>query len=243
MKRITIPTDLSSVEENEELTIDMSELNFDVDNSKKKFFSFIYIRNSGIKMKLDFSKCSYKDKEEFLILFMTSGIEVKSDILASTWLEILFNSYQVTLDSILTTDEIRKFNIDHSEYISLIRQFINSIPLYAMYVFHEEGKEPMNLDEFDRSDFNEISLCNFYQLTAFADFILLLEDVNTDNKAVFYEKIFDNPDDCFYLSIIINNLPYLRFLDLLFETPDAQEAFIEVLNNVMKKEEINNGEC
>lgn len=241
MKLITIPTDLSYIED-DELVIDMSNLNFGVDVSRQKYFSFIYIRNSGIKMKLDFSKCSYKDKEEFLMLFMTSGIEVKSDLLASTWIEILFNSDQTKLNSILSIEEIKTFNNDHHEYISILRQFINSLPLYSMYVYHEEGTEPMNLDEFETSDFDDISLCNFYQLTTFEDFLLLLEDTGTENKPMFFKKIFDNYNDSFYMSSIISNLPYLQFLDLLLGSKEGQNDFIEILNNILQGG-IDNGKC
>lgn len=228
-----IPTDLSLIKEDD--IIDMSKLGFGVDDSKKKYFSFIYIRNSGIKVELNFDQCSYEDKEEFLMLFMTSGIEVKSSVLASTWLEIIFNSDQPQLKSILNIEEVKKFNMDHSDYIAKLRQFINSLPLYTISIF-KDNDVSIDFNDFKMNDFTNISLCNFCQLTEFEDFLLLLEDTNTENKAEYFEKIFNNPENMYHLSLMINNLPYLQFLSVMLGTQEVQNDFLKTLSNVLKEE-------
>lgn len=232
MKDLLIPGFITSINESDELVVDMSDIgDFPVPIDKQKLASFIFIRNSGIKMKLDFSKCSYEDKDEFLMLWMTSGIEVKSEELAISWIEILHNSDAINKYSILDENEIKKFNSNHSEFISVIREFINSLPLYAISTFHEEDKEGFDLSEFDVSEEDNISMCNFYQLTQFPSFNLLLEE-NAQPK--YFKNIFNNFDNAFYLSKIMDNLPYIDFMLIMFGSPELQQEFINNLNDSLQ---------
>lgn len=218
-KLITIPTTINMVDSSDELSIDMSNLQFNVDENKKKLYAFIFIRNSGIKATLDFEKCSYNDKEEYLLLFIKSNIEVDSSILASTWIEILSfdeNNTESHSESILTFDEIKIFINNNSKLVDEIHQFINSLPLYAIYEYYKNINHPIPMDEFDEVDELNFSLINFNQLSIIDKFNFLLNDNPSDNqKPVFFNNVFKNNDNPHILLRIINNIHYFKILNLM----------------------------
>lgn len=70
--------------------IDMSSFIFDDTISDKKRAAMLYIRNTGLNAKFLFDNCSYLDKEDFLILYLTGHrLNVDIPILTSTWVKIL----------------------------------------------------------------------------------------------------------------------------------------------------------
>ena len=233
---ITIPNIPDTLSTTDELVIDMSNLGFDCDISKKKFYAFIFIRNTGIKAELDFEKCSYEDKEEYLLMFMKSDIEVKCPILASTWIEIIsFDDSEIYLPSILNKDEIKKFIDNNGEFVNNLKQFINSLPIYAMYKFNKVSDIDISMDEFESTDNDEIKLANFYQLTEFDRFILLLDDNPSDNhKPILYTKMFDNPENEYNFMHIMERLPYFNLLNILFSDNESQNNAIKNINESLK---------
>ena len=149
---ITIPNDQNVLSTTDELVIDMSDLRFNCDTDKKKFYAFIYIRNTGLKAQLNFEKCSFEDKEEYLMMFMKSNIEIKCPILASTWIEIIsFDDSEIYLPSILDSNEIRKFINNNREFVNNIHQFINSLPIYAIYKFKKNRRSRISKKCFKKS--------------------------------------------------------------------------------------------
>lgn len=230
-KLLTIPDDIDELIGSEDVSIDMSDLRFDIPDEKKKFYSFVFIRNSGIKPELNFERCSFRDKEEFLMLFLTTEIELKCPILASTWIEILNHKDGiVVLPSILTQQEIELFVDNNREFVDKCRQFINSLPIYALYSFHQPTEEPMDFSEFKHVECDDIKLTNFYQLAETDNFILLLETNPEDShKPVFYDNIFNDMEKSYDMMRIMENLPYTNFLIAMFSGPDVQ---VDILNRI-----------
>lgn len=239
-KLITIPCSLDKIDDYSKVSIDMSNLQFDCDNDKKKFYAFIFIRNTGIKSNLNFDKCSFYDKEEYIKMFLTLNIELKCSILASTWIEILsFDDNDIYLPCILTKEEIKKFIDRNKKLIDSIHQFINSLPLYSIYKYINQFKINTNdINEFDICDNIDIKLINFYQLTEFDRFILLLNpNPPYEHKPVLYKDLFDNRDNAYDLMCITNKLPYMNFINAIFSDKDCQDNIISRIDKVFKEEE------
>lgn len=230
MLRYSLPVDLDSIGKNQdEYLIDMSDLNFDMDANYQKRAAFVFLRNTGLKANLDFSRCSYEDKEEYLMLFLQCGVEVQSDILASTWMEILSakDGGDHYLPTILSADEIKRFCEDHREYINELYQFINSLPIHAMMVSGLD-KITFNTDEFEKTDYSDISLVNFVKLIDFDSFILLIDN-STPQKM--YTKLFV-PNE-YYINQITNKLPYLSLIRVIYQGEGAQDAAIESIKSLL----------
>lgn len=235
-KIITIPDGIKELQNSEELTIDMSDLRFDCPPDKQKFYSFIFIRNSGIDLPLNFEKCSYSDKEEFLIMFLTVNININCPIMASTWIEILSSTEgDIYLPSILTKEEIKLFIERNLSFVNNIHQFINSLPLCAIYKFCSRTNNSMGFDEFKATNYAEIKLVNFHQLTEYDSFILLLNhNPINEHKPVFYTEIFTNPENSYDLMLIMNKLPYINLLITMFADQELQNQAIAGINSLLE---------
>lgn len=238
---ITIPYENGTIDNINELSIDMSNLKFDCPEDKKKFYAFIFIRNTGIKSKLVFDYCSFTDKEEYLRMFLTSNIELKCSLLASTWIEILsFNDNEILLPSILNKDEISKFICRNKNLVDQVHQFINSLPLYTIYRFNEtyDIGNDININEFESVDKFDFKIVNFYQLTNFDRFILLLNpNPPYEQRPVFYKELFSDRSKAYDFMNIVNNLPYMNILNAIFSNKECQNDIINGINHLFKKEE------
>lgn len=234
MKKYTLPFDVTTYNPSEEgILIDMSKLSFDVSEEQQKRSSFIFLRNAGIEVDLDFSNCSYEDKEQFLLLYLTEDIDVNADILSTTWIEILSakDGGGIILPSILTSDEIDRFLKNNKEFVAEIYQLINSLPVYSLYCSQHNGVE-FTTDEFKRSDSHLIKITNFSKLSKYDAFILLIDGAT---EPLFYEKLFIKGE--YYISYMMNRMPFLNLLSALFMTPEMQSEIANRFNEVLTPQE------
>lgn len=236
MTTYTLPFDVWSIPEGERVLVDMSILNFDVPADQQRKSCFIFLRNSNVKADLDFSKCSYKEKEEFLLLYLQEDIDVDAEILSSTWIEILSarDGGGVVLPSILTSAEIQTFLDRNAEYITEIYRLINSLPIYSMYCSTQNGKL-YNTDDFPKSDYHGIKITNFSKLSKYDAFSLLIDG---ETPGIFYEKLFIKDDP--RISRMMDQLPYLNLINALMFPPEAQEQIIAGINSMLVPPEVIN---
>lgn len=223
-----LPFDISKLNEDGAM-INMSELNFDVPINQQKKASFIFLRNAGIKAGLDFSQCSFVDKEEFLLLYLQEDIDVNADILSTTWIEILSakDGGGVVLPSILSANEIQMFNNRNTEFISELMQLINSLPIYSMYCSPLNGST-FTMDEFERTDYDKVKITNFSKLSRYDAFMLLIEP---STSAKFYEKLFIKDES--KISEMMDRLPYLNILTAIFAPQEVQDQLASGLSQIL----------
>lgn len=229
MQRYTLPFDLDQIKEGEEVSVDMSSLNFDVPDDRQKRSSFIFLRNAGVKAELDFSGCSYKDKVEFLLLYLQEDIDVNAEILSSTWIEILSakDGGGVVLPSILTSSEINQFIKDNKDFINEIYQLINSLPIFSMMCSVYNGSL-YDINDFEKTDFDGVKITNFSKLSAFDAFSLLI-DGSTPGK--FYEKLFIKGEP--HIIAMMERLPFLNLISALMAGPDVQAKIVTGINQML----------
>ena len=213
--------------------IDMSSLAFDESIPDRKHRAFIFLRNGAVKAELDFSHCSYQDKEEYLLMFLQGDVDITSKALAITWMDILAQDGNVNKQSILTNDEIHQFNADHKEYVDHIHQFINSLPLYAIYVFHDHQQNPIATSAFETSSFDQINLRNFTQVAMCPNFVLLLEpNPISDRQAVFISKLFTSKKHLYDMAMLMKKLPFINILALMLSGEQGHEDILRVMKGV-----------
>jgi hypothetical protein len=218
MKRTALPYNIAEMEEiqRDGAIVDMSDLNFvGIPAQRQKRTSFVFLKNTGFKVELDFSGCSYKDKAEFLKLYLTEEICVKNKAFSSTWVKILNFAlgHRVDMESIMCDEEIETFMEINKEFLIEIFQLIISLPLYAMFRFILNDAA-YDLAEFKKTD-KSIIKCNIYNLFDYEEFMLLY--AIGDIEPLFYTELFTlNNNDLFDA---IQKLPFMDVLYGLSTTP------------------------
>lgn len=251
MRYLSLPIDcnISELDPNDN-AIDMAQLNFPgVEKDAVPRAALLYIRNTGVTLPLTFENCSYDDKEKFLLLYMKSNISVDVPILSCTWLSILL--YMRHMDSglpnILNPDEVHTFVGNNTELIKNMLRLALSLPVEAMVyatnernLLSELGDDPFEIDEYPKSDYNEINFANFVNMTDYAIFIELIEDDMDGIKPTYFLKYFSDISGPIEWKLH-NNLPFLSILKLALDS-DRKSKFIEGLGNILTnwEEEHNN---
>lgn len=198
--------------------IDMSKLNFNIEN--KKLASLIYIRNCGIKNKLDFSNCSYEDKEEFLLLYINKEIEIKAKEFADTWVSILMN--ESGGESFLNDDEINTFIKNNHDKIEMVFRFINSLSAYKILQMNTFFDEKINTDKMKITDYDELSVVNITTILKYHDDLFNI--IHNPNEVYYFKKLFNN----YLIDSVINehstfNEVFSFFFNLFFKTEELYE--------------------
>lgn len=193
--------------------INMNELNFNVPEEKKKITAFLYLRNCGIKNALDFSQCSYEDKEEFLLLFMKQEFNLYNRYFYNTWAGILGDFYPE--DCILSQEEMSNFVIKNSEYIHMIKVFINSLILFksirADKDFFNIG---MKVDNIKHTDFQEISIYGLYSILENHQYLFMI--LIDQTEVMIFDNLFNDNNSYSLINLINGFTPYNEILsDLL----------------------------
>lgn len=228
MKSLILPFDINEIKSNDDFSINMSKFNFDVPKDQQKKASFIFLRNMNVDIPLDFSECSFEDKEEFIKLYLTEDIDVNAEILASTWIEILSakDGGGVVLPSIFTSNEIEKFLGKNKEFIREIYSIINSLPIYSMAISSQNGSM-FNINDFKRSSYDGIKLINFCKLSKFDEFSLLIDGTT---EPIFYDKLFTETSS---MEEINSNLPFTNLLSMLNFSSDDQNKFVDAISELL----------
>lgn len=230
------PDEIKAVREND--VIDMASLNFPATVTDPQRVALMYIRNIGVKAAFSFERCSYEEKENYLLLFMTTKrMSVNIPILASTWAYILLNDSESKLQSILTFDEAELFRKTHSELVQELYTFLVSIPLCAMDIYattrHEERIDMRDFKVSSYVGFNHFALI---QLLDYNEIILLSQTIE-GTEPLFYTNYFaSNKCDVYpgFVGDMINRFPHLQLINIIMNNdPKLTSMFIDGVNKAI----------
>lgn len=234
---LSIPYNTSEIKEDDIFDMNniiISDITHDISLQK---YALLYIRNIGVKNDLSFEKCSFECKSEYLKLFLSTNINVDIPILASTWIEILsyacgISDRTLVQPSILTIDEIKLFIESNLEFVNKVRRLINSLTLYATYHHMIKNECECDMSSIEFSDDTEIKIMNFYQLSAFPVFPLLMEVMPPEERTPIYYKVtFDDSQNLYSMSRMMENLPLFQLLGMMFAPPEQQKSFVADIEN------------
>jgi hypothetical protein len=200
--------------------VNMSDLNFiNIPREQQKKTSLVFLKNTGFNVTLDFSSCSFEEKEEFLKLYLTEDISVSNHEFPSTWVKILNYAIgnRVDMPSIMDDDEIDKFMEINKDFLTDVFQLIISLPVYAMFRFILNDAA-YDLSEFKKTDKNMVK-CNLYHLLDYDEF-LYLYSFNSDIEPLFYTEIFTLKNN--ELFDAIQKLPFMDVLYGLSTSPQNE---------------------
>lgn len=236
MEMITIPDMISEINKNDNIVIDMSNLKFETDKNQQKYNALLCLRNIGKSNKANFDNCSYDDKEEYLKLFLTTNIDSDIPILASTWMNILlFDEKEESIqDSFLSKDEIKKFIKDNNEFVLKVKRFINSLSYYAINKYRSVNNN-ISMDDLECIDDKEIKPMNIFYLSLTDAFILLFNTSDNLDVTPGYYTLFNDDDYQFEFERIMNNLPFINILNLLFAPAELQNAISNKFNKLLQE--------
>lgn len=210
-------SELESLRELESIEVDMSKPNFP-ENLDPIKTSFIYMRNIGFhNLKQDFSGLTKEDKFKYLEQYISTNIDISDYCLPLiyTWGSIIADFYNEEM-SILTEQETKEFVESHKDLIDQIRNFIISLPVYAMYRFKHE--ELYTLDDIEHSDYDGFGP-NLYTILKYLDISLVIFQINIENTSpVFYDKYFTVENN--QLMEVIETTPMMAALNALATSED-----------------------
>lgn len=219
--------------------IDMSQLNFPTAPDIQKRSAFIFIRNTEISAKFNFSNCSYEDKAEYLLLFIKEDIRIRIHEIIKTWIKIIGWGYvDIPFESILSDDEIDRFCKENEELVFELRRFTVSIPLASMSYFFAKSDIECT-DDFGATDYHGFSIANYFQLT---DYEIFKELVNiiTGIDPIYYNEYFRR--GAAYYNDLIKRFPYLELMNIITNgDPEILKNFTDNINmyleNMMKTDD------
>lgn len=142
-----LPYDIKEMEKiaEEGAIVDMNQLNFPgIEGLKENIdTSFIFLRNTGFPVTLDYTKCDYEKKEQYLLSYLQTNIENDQEILDTTWLAICSRYVQMKNDfeSILSDKECNDFIVAHKTFVHNVTRYTKSIPIFALYMVSLDNKE------------------------------------------------------------------------------------------------------
>jgi len=242
LEYLTLPFDLSLLDlpDITSIPVDMSQLQFPCNDDVKIRATFIFLRNIDLDLNLDFSKCSYEDKEKFILMFMTGDISSMNKEMIDTWIDILLSKYlDNDITGILNSSEIDLFKIRNIELINNIYNLIASLTVLGIYKYIKSGATGSDMiefdEEFENTDYDEINFKNFSRLTISKYFGIIFQNVDTSNMK-FYSKYFDGEDQI-SIARINKNLPVINLLNIFFAPEDVQNDFVDKINNLLIQEE------
>lgn len=170
---------------NNSAIVKMNELNFPFNNTIAT--AIIYLRNTGFNVALDFSKCTYKEKEEYLLRYITEPILLNHKEFATTLVNLMLCYLNIndidTNNSILSEKELDTFVSSHKDIMEELTSLIKSLPLFAM--LNTKGIT-VNVDSLPHKEFslskNYLNMFDYYDMT------LLFED--NESSLVYYTNEF-----------------------------------------------------
>lgn len=233
VKRTGLPYDMNVMEEIKEngAIVDMSDIKFPgIPADKVQRTTFIFFRNTGFDVKLDFSNCSFEEKEQFLIAYLLERIDVKQTEFATSYVKILNRAVgnDIDVECIMTNEEIDRFIENYKDDISDFLQFAVSLPLFAMYYF-SLNNQAYDMSEFEHTDDDKFS-DNFYHIISTDGFIALF-DHDITLPPLFYDKLFTFENH--KLLEAIQNLPFFAILHGLCTTSTEDwEAMLKTSNEL-----------
>lgn len=227
---------LSSELSEPDIVLDMSKTNFPTDESKQLRGVFVFIRNTEIQAKFDFSNCDYTLKKRYLLTYMLERFDVIIPELATTWIAIVGRKYVKGLVdfSILTEEEVDKICDEESELVDNIRHIAASIPLCSIEFFCKENN--IDAGEMVISDYKVINAFNFYQMLKYKSFINIIKLID-DYDPIYYTNYFI-PGSITYQAIV-SQFPYLNILNFVTNTTgdemddvvkDMSQRLMEIIN-------------
>ena len=210
------------------IAINMHEINFQINSINKRIIAaFTYLRNTNLisnDIKLDFDKCTYDEKEIYLLTFLQNKMQFMSPVLKHTWLKILysFNTMENTeIESILDNDEIKKFIENNIDYVKNVFKFLISLPIAAINYFNTEYKQflncnlDININDITHNESDDINFDNLIGIIYDEQFIYLITENHTNIAPEYYSKYFYTENN-YRIQSIIDRLPYFQLMKLMF---------------------------
>lgn len=199
--------------------IDISSINYDDPemDADKVNYSLVYLRNIDLPLPCDFSKLSYKEKEEWIVKYINADLfDLSIKELNETILNLLADEPINNIENILNEEETNKFQIDHKDLLDSIKQFIVSLRIVLKYAI-SQSFDDISTDEYpiveEKPLFFETihQLIKYYPIIIDAIQLLYLEKYPLTQ----YNYILHNIEksSAFYLDFL--NLPSVKFIGLL----------------------------
>ena len=208
-------------------TVDMSKISFPtiktLDENMKA--AITYLRNTGYKVKLDFSDMSFEQKVALMKAYLDTKVAYDIPELDNSWIKLLYACANFNLDienAILNDLELTCFMSTEKEYIMKLGYFIISLPVYLI--------KRLNTD-IDMSGIevceDEVNVVNLLNIIKHPDFEPLMEmhsgltlrdypKVFTEENTELFEALSDTKFNIMLIGLVSEDPErFLNFLKLI----------------------------
>lgn len=209
--------------------VDMSNIDFPNLNDDIRV-SYIYLRNTDFNVELDFSKCNYEFKKQFVYFYLFGDIVYNFDCITDTWISIMlmFNDSNIDIPKefgILSKEEIIDFINEYKDKIKIINDFLFSLCMYPILRLKDIKLNSDDIEINDEKIFNE----NCYNIIKNKYFNILLT-FDGISKPVNFTKYFTNENNELF-ELIAKYTPYQELLYGLFNSSENDwYTFIDNIN-------------
>ena len=219
MIKTSLPYDIAmmSTIAQEGAIVDMSRINFPgIAQEEQIRTAFIFMRNTGFNVTLDFSNCTKEQKDAILKEYITTDIEWYSEDICNLWLDMIEDYIQGKKTA---NDDLAEESVN----------LLASLPIYIFYR-HELNNVAFSIDDIERKK-NSLLGANYLSLLKAEDvshFILIACSLD---KPYFWEEIFKE-DNNKLMEILVNSKAGICQLMHAFctETPDEFSEDMEKID-------------
>ena len=219
MIKTSLPYDIAKMSTiaQEGAIVDMSQINFPgIAQEEQIRTAFIFMRNTGFNVTLDFSNCTNEQKDAILKEYITTDIEWYSEDMCNLWLDMM-------------EDYIRGKQTANDDLVEESLNLLASLPIYIFYR-HELNNVVYNIDDIEKKEKSLLG-ANYLSLLkadGVSEFILFACSVA---KPYFWEEIFKE-DNNKLMEILANNKAGICQLMHAFctETPDEFSEDMEKID-------------
>lgn len=211
---------------NEGAEVDMSNINFPTNQDKYRT-TFIYLRNTNFNnITLNFSKCTYEEKEKFLLEYIKTDITVELKLLIYIWQCIL--TYK-SCEPYFSEEEAERFIEINKEVIQELRDFYLSVPLYLFYRLDMDNIT-FDFDSLKSRDFSYNRNCFFLIQEEFIDYI---SAQNPEFKEpIFYKNLFTADNEILF--DFLKGLSLYNLIQTMTEMePEEFDKLLTEINNAV----------
>lgn len=218
--------------------VDMSSMNFPVPPEEQIRTTFIFLRNTGFdNIELDFSNCSYENKEKFLIQYIHDSIIIKYNEFVNTWRDILLLTVdgKCPLLGMLSIQEIQKFIERNLNVVIELLNFCISLPIYSLFrlkfnneLYSTKDIATNNIKIFGKNIYNVI---NHYYVS---EIIQKALDSDIDGLSIsFYTHYFTEENNELFNAI---NTSQMGLSEALFAMMSVDSKIWNAIDNVLINE-------
>lgn len=211
-----LPYDLEKMDEIKEngAIVDMNSYKFDaIPDDEQLRTVFIFLRNTGFNVKLDFSNCDYASKRQYLLEYLYTKMDCKYTEFSHECVNIM---YAINLmdpphkDAIFTDEERIKFINEDKDVVDNLYDLVISTILFLV---SKSKCFDIDMEHFEEKTTKiKINLVNIMKDDMIGPIVTF-----SDREPSFYKDIFNDDNYDLFVAVVTGLATESTVLDLMYK--------------------------